>query len=202
MSCRYFLRNAAEAQASEVELFLNSVPLLNPLSQEEKLQLVDAFEEKTYKRGDKVGTGSIGVVCVGREWEACVMLSTRPPHTLTVVCIVQQTVFGHRASPQTANSVQQAMPWLCAPVTHVQLAMCGLSLMCPLLLLTQVVVEGEAGDKFYIIKEGEAVVFQLGPGGRQHKVNHLFKADFFGERALLVQEPRMATVCAACCTVL
>lgn len=54
---RYFLRNAAEAQASEVELFLNSVPLLNPMSQEEKLQLVDAFEEKTYKSGDKVGVG-------------------------------------------------------------------------------------------------------------------------------------------------
>lgn len=53
--CRYFLRNAAETQASEVELFLNSVPILNPLSQEEKLQLVDAFEELTYKPGQKVG---------------------------------------------------------------------------------------------------------------------------------------------------
>lgn len=61
-------------------------------------------------------------------------------------------------------------------------------------VLAQVVVEGEAGDYFYIIKEGEAVVYQSGPGGRQHKVNHLFRADFFGERALLVQEPRMATV--------
>jgi cGMP-dependent protein kinase 2 len=58
----------------------------------------------------------------------------------------------------------------------------------------QIVIEGEAGDKFYIIKEGEAVVFQTGPDGRQHKVNHLFRADFFGERALLAQEPRMATV--------
>lgn len=60
----------------------------------------------------------------------------------------------------------------------------------------QIVIEGEAGDKFYIIKEGEAVVFQTGPDGRQHKVNHLFRADFFGERALLAQEPRMATVSA------
>jgi hypothetical protein len=51
---RYFLRNAAETQVSEVELFLNSVPILNPLSQEEKLQLVDAFEEKTYKPGEQV----------------------------------------------------------------------------------------------------------------------------------------------------
>jgi cGMP-dependent protein kinase 2 len=57
-----------------------------------------------------------------------------------------------------------------------------------------VVVEGDPGDYFYIIKEGEAVVFQSGPGGQQRKVNHLFRSDFFGERALLVQEPRMATV--------
>eukprot|EP00775_Hariotina_reticulata_P007218 gene7218-7431_t len=110
---KYYLQNAVEAQASEVELFLNSVPILNPLSQEEKLQLVDAFEEKTYKPGEKV------------------------------------------------------------------------------------VVEGDPGEHFYIIKEGEAVVFQAGPGGQQRKVNHLFRSDFFGERALLVQEPRMATVQAA-----
>eukprot|EP00878_Enallax_costatus_P004895 GHUV01005150.1.p1 GENE.GHUV01005150.1~~GHUV01005150.1.p1 ORF type:complete len:499 (+),score=133.52 GHUV01005150.1:478-1974(+) len=107
---RYFLRNAAEAQASEVELFLNSVPILNPLSQEEKLQLVDAFDEKTYQPGEKV------------------------------------------------------------------------------------VTEGEPGDYFYIIKEGEAVVHQSAPGGQRRKVNHLFRSDFFGERALLVSEPRIATV--------
>lgn len=63
-------------------------------------------------------------------------------------------------------------------------------------VLLQIVREGDPGDYFYIIKEGEAVVFQSGPDGRQHKVNHLFRADFFGERALLVQEPRMATVSA------
>ena len=60
----------------------------------------------------------------------------------------------------------------------------------------QVVIEGEVGDQFYIIKDGEAVVHQTGPDGRQHKVNHLFRADFFGERALLKTEPRMATVSA------
>lgn len=47
------------------------------------------------------------------------------------------------------------------------------------------------GDKFYIIKEGEAVVLQ---GGKE--VNRLFRADFFGEQALLKDEPRKATVVA------
>lgn len=49
--------------------------------------------------------------------------------------------------------------------------------------------QGDPGDLFYIIKEGEAVVYQSTPQGTR-KVNHLFKADFFGERALLCDEPR------------
>lgn len=54
---------------------------------------------------------------------------------------------------------------------------------------SQVITEGDKGDLFYIIKEGEAHVFQNTQQG-QRKVNHLFKADFFGERALLCDEPR------------
>uniref|UniRef100_A0A7S0V7R7 cGMP-dependent protein kinase n=1 Tax=Polytomella parva TaxID=51329 RepID=A0A7S0V7R7_9CHLO len=106
---RYFVREIQETQVSQVELFLNSVPILAPLSRDERLRLVDAFEEVTYAAGSKV------------------------------------------------------------------------------------IVEGDKGDFFYIIKEGEAIVLQNGPQGPR-KVNHLFKADFFGERALLSDEPRMATV--------
>ena len=54
-------------------------------------------------------------------------------------------------------------------------------------------LQGDPGDLFYIIKEGEAVVYQDGENGRR-KVNQLFKADFFGERALLSDEPRYALV--------
>lgn len=50
-------------------------------------------------------------------------------------------------------------------------------------------MQGEAGDQFYIVKEGEAAVYQSTPQGVK-TVNRLFKADFFGERALLTQEPR------------
>lgn len=93
---------------SQVELFLNSVPILAPLSRDERLRLVDAFEESTFTPGSKV------------------------------------------------------------------------------------IVEGDRGDLFYIIKEGEAIVFQNTQQG-QRKVNHLFKADFFGERALLSDEPRQGS---------
>ncbi|KXZ52398.1 hypothetical protein GPECTOR_9g442 [Gonium pectorale] len=106
---RFFVRELQETTVSQVELFLNSVPILANLSREERIRLVDAFEEVTYQAGQKV------------------------------------------------------------------------------------IVEGDKGDLFYIVKEGEAIVYQNTPGG-QRKVNHLFKADFFGERALLKDEPRMATV--------
>ncbi|GLC62245.1 hypothetical protein PLESTB_001861800 [Pleodorina starrii] len=106
---RFFVRELQETQVSQVELFLNSVPILANLSREERIRLVDAFEEVAYQAGQKV------------------------------------------------------------------------------------IVEGDKGDLFYIVKDGEAIVYQNTPGG-QRKVNHLFKADFFGERALLKDEPRMATV--------
>ena len=54
-------------------------------------------------------------------------------------------------------------------------------------------LQGDPGDQFFIIKEGEAVVYQQAAQGVR-KVNHLFKADFFGERALLTDEPRAASV--------
>lgn len=106
---RYFVREVQETQVSQVELFLNSVPILSPLTKEERMRLVDALEEKVYDKEDIV------------------------------------------------------------------------------------IEEGDNGDLFYIVKDGEAIVLQNTPQG-QRKVNHLFKADFFGERALLSDEPRMATV--------
>lgn len=60
---RHYIRDFAEAQVGEVELFLNSVPILNPLTKQEKLRLLDAFEEKEYGEGDQVGAvcGTQGV---------------------------------------------------------------------------------------------------------------------------------------------
>ena len=58
-------------------------------------------------------------------------------------------------------------------------------------------VQGEAGDYFYIIKAGEAVVYQDTEGGPK-KVNHLFKADYFGEQALLTSAPRCVMLPSSC----
>ncbi len=48
---RYFVREVQETQVSQVELFLNSVPILSPLTKEERMRLVDALEEVTYPAG-------------------------------------------------------------------------------------------------------------------------------------------------------
>lgn len=48
---RFFVRETQENQVSQVELFLNSVPILAPLTKEERMRLVDALEEVTYQAG-------------------------------------------------------------------------------------------------------------------------------------------------------
>ncbi len=53
-----------------------------------------------------------------------------------------------------------------------------------------VVKEGEIGDTFYVILEGEAKV--VNRAGRV--VNHLYPGDFFGEISLLDGGPRTASV--------
>eukprot|EP00899_Mesostigma_viride_P018106 jgi/Mesvir1/26297/Mv12883-RA.1 len=62
-----------------------------------------------------------------------------------------------------------------------------------------VIRQGEPGELFYIVKEGEAVVIVTQKGSKEppRKVNHLFRSDFFGERALLTDEVRTASVVAA-----
>lgn len=45
------MREVQETQVGQVELFLNSVPILSPLTKEERLRLVDALEEVTFPAG-------------------------------------------------------------------------------------------------------------------------------------------------------
>jgi putative ABC transport system ATP-binding protein len=58
-----------------------------------------------------------------------------------------------------------------------------------------IVRQGERGDDFFLIRKGKARVTMDGPSG-ERQVNELGKADFFGDRALLRDEPRSATVTA------
>ena len=75
------MQEAAEGEVGQIELFLNSVPLLSPLNREAKLKLVDAFLEESFPAGTviirEVGTAkACGHGCVGRMgWGPCLCQS-------------------------------------------------------------------------------------------------------------------------------
>lgn len=60
-----------------------------------------------------------------------------------------------------------------------------------------IVMQGEVGDKFYIVIEGETEVFIEQPSGKQVLVNRIGPGQYFGELALTGNGLRMATVRAA-----
>ena len=64
-----------------------------------------------------------------------------------------------------------------------------------------VIKEGDPGENFYIIKSGEATVYQNVKDEAEgvvktRRINQLFPPDFFGEAALLTSSKRQATVIA------
>lgn len=52
------------------------------------------------------------------------------------------------------------------------------------------------GDKFYLIEQGEAIATQSVDGGEVKQVFEYKANDYFGELALLKQEPRAANIIA------
>ena len=58
-----------------------------------------------------------------------------------------------------------------------------------------IIREGELGDVFYIIEEGQCIATKtLEPGKPEVKINEMKEGDYFGERALLKGEPRYANI--------
>ena len=58
---------------------------------------------------------------------------------------------------------------------------------------TDIVRQGDVGQKLYFIASGQVDVL-VAEDGRERRINTLTAGDYFGELALLVAEPRSATV--------
>jgi putative ABC transport system ATP-binding protein len=61
---------------------------------------------------------------------------------------------------------------------------------------TVLIRQGDQGDKFYLIRKGTVGIFVDDGKQGSRKVNELGSGDFFGDRALVMNEPRNATVIA------
>ncbi|HZS01100.1 MAG TPA: cyclic nucleotide-binding domain-containing protein [Chloroflexota bacterium] len=57
-----------------------------------------------------------------------------------------------------------------------------------------VVRQGEPGEEFYLVRNGQAEVVQVGDDGWPHELAVLRRGDYFGELALLYHQPRSASV--------
>ena len=59
-----------------------------------------------------------------------------------------------------------------------------------------IIRQGAAGDKFFMISDGNAIATKVQPDGSQKQVMEYKKGNYFGERALLVNEVRAASIIA------
>lgn len=59
---------------------------------------------------------------------------------------------------------------------------------------SRVIAQGEYGNDFYFILSGEAYASKAIAGGKEQEVMQYRTGDYFGELALLKNEPRAASV--------
>ena len=57
-----------------------------------------------------------------------------------------------------------------------------------------IIKEGDFGDRFYLVVEGEAAALKIQADGSQSKVYDYKPGDYFGERALLTNDARAASI--------
>lgn len=99
--------------------------------------------------------------------------------------LYKQTLDFLQKVPLFRRLPKDQLPFLAAACNH------------PTIRPRQVIIkQGEIGNEFFVVKTGEATVSVTNPDGTTKEVASLKGGDYFGELALLRDEPRAATVTA------
>lgn len=101
--------------------------------------------------------------------------------------------------PSLSRKIQVGIDWLLDIFMHPELSQVNLARTQAVNRMhyeagQTIFKQGDLGDYFYMILEGEVEVLHQPPDGAARVVNHHGKGVYFGETALLTGEPRNATV--------
>jgi len=103
-----------------------------------------------------------------------------------------------KKSEEEKRQLLRSVPFLSALGSEDITRLC--SLMGPVLFSTgdYIVRKGDRGSSFFIIRDGKLRVTEIFVGGTSYEDVSLEKGDYFGEDALISDEPRAANVVALC----
>jgi len=245
---RHVVVNTGEQEQGKATNFLKAVPILSPLTDDQRQTLAACMEELPFADGEYVvQTGEPAdalyfikageVVCHIEEdgkkkelmrlteggvfGESCLEKGADPVRKANVVAVgnvrvlkLTAAVFleqlGELAEVATKNFKRKVMETLSISDTRIwaQLAPEDQDALLNQLQEkevkdgTDIIKQGEANSTFYIIKSGSAKVLQAGSDKTPRELAVLNQGQFFGERALLTDEPASATIKASGTTAL
>ena len=225
MNMRQYLDSALDDNIKFTAL--RNIPLLEQLTEEQIIEVVDAFIQENYAKGDVIiRKGDLGdkvyivkrgqlEIEVGAETFYCkpydycgeralLYEETRAATVLagsdivSVLCLTREN-FEQLLGPLTnmtkqknALNVLKEVDFLKETDEKELMALADAMTVSRYEEGHAIVNQGEIGDKFYVMKEGRAVVTRN--DDRSKILAQYERGGFFGERALLDDEPRAANI--------
>lgn len=152
-------------------------------------------------KGSKVATFGPGAL-VG---ELALMYSAPRAATVTAVSecllwVLDREPFKMLLAQQSQTVLEKYEGWLkevdiLKTLNHFELAKLSECMESELFDTGEVIMtQGDAGDKFYILEDGECAAYILGDAGEKEVKRYDAQGSYFGEVALLSGEPRKATI--------